>query len=176
MCEVRVLVVGEGGVGGADGDGEQEHVLRVRLAGQRGEQILCVLWPCRRDRRVRNASWNNWFPVGGGSPTSAPGLSWSRSSSWKKKGTCESGWRGAESTHAFTFSSRSAAPPSSSFCPVSSFPPAPGSPSGFFFVASAWPGFGAGFRGGFFLLGSSLPFPFFPFFPFSFSSLVGPAD
>lgn len=41
--EVLLLVVGEGGVRSADGDGEQEHVFGVRLAGQGGEQILCFL-------------------------------------------------------------------------------------------------------------------------------------
>lgn len=68
-----------------------------------------------------------------------------------------------------TFSSCSAAPPSS----VSSPPPIC---SGFFAAVSTLRGFWVGFWDAGFLTGSSFPFPFLPFFPLSFSSLVEPAD
>lgn len=41
--EPDILVVGEGGVWRADGHGEQQHVLGVGLARQRGEQVLRFL-------------------------------------------------------------------------------------------------------------------------------------
>lgn len=37
------LVVGEGGVRGADRHGEQQHVVGLRLSCQRGEQVLRFL-------------------------------------------------------------------------------------------------------------------------------------
>lgn len=55
---MRVLVVWEGGVRSADGDGEQEHVFGVRLASQGGEKILCFLWG-GTDGLKRNVSVND---------------------------------------------------------------------------------------------------------------------
>lgn len=77
-CELHVLVVGEGCVGSADGHGEQEHIFRMRLAGQGGEQILRFL---RRNRWVKGDALQKRSCVVGSTLTSAPGLSCSASSS-----------------------------------------------------------------------------------------------
>lgn len=50
--EAHALVVWEGSVWSADGDGEQQHVFGVRLARQGGEQILRFLW------------WHKWVLIG----------------------------------------------------------------------------------------------------------------
>lgn len=84
-CSAHVLVIGEGCIWSAHGDGEQEHVFGMRLAGQGGQQILRLLRRHKWDWWGKRNVLQKWFPVFWGTPTSAPGLSWSASSSWKTK-------------------------------------------------------------------------------------------
>lgn len=106
--------------------------------------------------------------------TSAPGLSWSASSSWKRR-PCR-GWKSKHHRTNMSDPSDVSRTFSSASSPVTSTTSPPPVSSGFLAGASTLRGFWMGFWVAAFLTGSSFPFPFFPFFPLSFSSLAEPAD